>query len=189
MERQVSRNRESQPVPLACDTESALCQDLQGIHTDTEAWDIMVKAKTWTANGAAVCRHQSDPKPAGQNKATQPYIQWTNSCHFLIEKCGFWISNCCRSFCPISHLGILAITKISFSQNSRVPERGLKWIKCFSLHNNENQENGGNKPPTEFGLLLKKITWLLLYIQTATSFINTGKHQEVCHIFHKLKYG
>lgn len=45
MERQVSRNRESQPVPLACDTESALCQDLQGIHTDTEVWDITVKAK------------------------------------------------------------------------------------------------------------------------------------------------
>lgn len=64
---------------------------------------------------------------------------------FLLKNVDFEFPTCYRPFCPISHPGMLASTKLT-SRNAQVPERGLKPIKCFSLHN-ENQGNGKNKPP------------------------------------------
>lgn len=64
---------------------------------------------------------------------------------FLLKNVDFEFPTCYRPFGPISHPGMLASNKLT-SKNAQVPERGLKPIKCFSLHN-ENQGNGENKPP------------------------------------------
>lgn len=94
---------------------------------------------------------------------------------------------CYRPLCLISHPGTLASTKLLLQGCSRA-RGGWKWISAFlCIIMKVSQGNGENKPPNQIYIKKEKITCFWFMHKQLTSFINTGKHQEVCQYFINLK--
>lgn len=93
---------------------------------------------------------------------------------------------CYRPFCLISHPATLASTKLLLQGCSRA-RGGWKWISAFlCIIMKVSQGNGEKKPPNQIYIKKKKTRFWFTHKQLS-SFIDTGRHQEVCRYFINLK--